>query len=80
MDGESSQQQAGADPCPRHRLARILHRQHRVDADEPQRVVGEVRRDEHEQHEAAHEAQALPDVAARENVHCLPCPKESRAA
>src|SRR5262245_11208123 len=69
MNQEGCEQQARADPRASDDLAPGLHRLHRIQADETQRVIEEMRGGEREEHETGGEPQPLQDIAACQNVH-----------
>ncbi len=71
---ECAEQDDGAGPRARHHLAPVLHRLHRIDADEAQRVIEKMRGGKGEQDEAGCEPQPLQYVAACQDVHRLLAP------
>ena len=55
-----------------HDLAPVLHGLHRLQADEAQRVIEEMRGGEGEQDEARGEPQSLQEITAGESMHVRP--------
>ncbi len=69
VDQKRGEEDDRAGPRARHGLAPALDGVHRLQADEAQRVVGEMRGGEEEQDEAGGEPQPLLEIAARQDVH-----------
>ena len=73
VDEEGGQQHARAQPRARDDFAPRLHALHRLQADQAQRVVEEMRGRKREEDEAGRQPQTLQNITACQNVHAACC-------
>ena len=69
MGNERRHQQERAGHRARHHEAPALHGMHRIDMDQPERMIEKVRGRKQEQHEPGRDPEPLQRVSAEQNVH-----------